>query len=128
MWSEGLPTAIYSATELREIAPRIWFPDHASYVVFETMGESDLSAGRLLVRQRAEYRTQNVTLNPHMPAERFNEPVVPAGTEVAVEDETGRVLGKYTQENAGPPTISREKHQELFDEANNRRKKQGKGF
>jgi hypothetical protein len=116
-WSPALPTALYTAGDLREISPGVWFPHRHWMIAFKKGSETDLAEGRLAVLHRTDYRVQSVKLNPEVPPETFTEFIVPGGTKVEVVDTIGRHVGQLDQEKDGTPTVSREKYQRLVDEA-----------
>jgi hypothetical protein len=122
-WHPVLPTGIYGAGDLRELAPGVWFPHRHWSIVFKRGSEGDLAEGRLAVLHRTDYRVQSVELNPDVPAEKFNEFTVPVGTEITVQDRSGRPIGTFVQETDGTPTISREKYRRLAKDASRETKR-----
>jgi hypothetical protein len=122
-WSSVLPTGLITAGDLREIAPGVWFPYRQWSIAFKKGSEGDLAAGRLAVLHRTDYRVQKVELNPKVPSEKFSEFTVPAGTQISVQNATGRPIGRFVQESMGTPGITRERYRELIEESKNQTEK-----
>jgi hypothetical protein len=100
-FAHGLPEAISTASDWREIAPGVWYPFFDSTDRFDAYGVSALSHGRLVIGWREDLATQTITLKPQVSPSLFTDVVVPQGTEVLVSDAEGNRIGTYPQQTTG---------------------------
>jgi thiol-disulfide isomerase/thioredoxin len=102
-----LPGGISRTTDLREIAPGLWYPFRTTRFAFHHL---DTMQRRLVLTWRRDYEVESVELNPRVENELFQEVTAPAGTKVTVIDDVGKHLGSITQDKDGPLQISPPKY------------------
>ena len=113
-WAPKLPTVQSTATDLREVAPGVWFPYRTQQIRFETWSLVDLSVGRMVMHHRRDKEVLNVSYDQVSADDaRFNGPIVPAGEPVTVSDENGETIGTILQDRPGPLAISDEAYGKL---------------
>lgn len=79
-WSAELPASVATLTNLREIAPGVWYPFQRSFLGFEATGPATSDDARLVVRYRYDDRVKKAALDPEVPPAWFRSLPVDAGT------------------------------------------------
>jgi thiol-disulfide isomerase/thioredoxin len=109
-----IPLEIGRSLDLREIAPGLWYPFRTERALFEVY---DITRRRLVFAWKRTYEVESATVSPHVDNAMFRNVVVPAGTKVAVLDETRGHVGIFEQTNDGVPEISSPRYLTMLSEA-----------
>lgn len=94
MWSEKVPRASGHVTELREIAPGVWFPWHMVYTLHVP---EKVRQGQIVVHETTEYTTDKAELSPRYEISLFRNIPFPDGVRV-YEVRNGEIVNKYWTE------------------------------
>jgi thiol-disulfide isomerase/thioredoxin len=110
-----IPAGIARCDDLREIAPGLWFPFRSAHVAFDDWIPA--AQGRIILSWRRDYAVESARLSPGVADALFHDVVVPAGTRVAVLDESGDFLGTFEQDREGVAEITPARYLSLRAEA-----------
>ena len=117
-----MPTRTGHCEDFREIAPGLWYPVRVTELGLEV--GSHMGQGWLLLNWRRDTTIDSVTLAPRVDEAIFRDVIVPAGAKVQVQDEAGQAVGEFEQADAGIPSITPERYQELVTQMKARVAKQ----
>jgi hypothetical protein len=94
-WKQGAnPADVGTATDVREIAPGVWFPFRVVYDVYDVRLERE--TGKRQVQNRHVYTFGKAELDPHYDISLFRDIPFPDGTSV-YHVENGKIVRKYIQ-------------------------------
>lgn len=112
--SEKLPGGIALVQELREARPGLWFPDRISSVKIRNFESIGTCENRIILSWRENQQIAALDLDPKPEPTLFSEINVPQGTDVAIVDEQGGVIGRRAQPQDGNISVTEEEYQELL--------------
>jgi hypothetical protein len=112
--SAKLPAGIAVVDQLREARPGVWFPVRACRLNLRTAEGTGSSENRIIVRIREDLQLKELNIDPTPEPTLFSEINVPQGTDIAILDERGGVIGRRAQPQDGNMTITEEEYQELL--------------
>jgi beta-lactamase regulating signal transducer with metallopeptidase domain len=114
-WHASLPSGINMVQDLREIGPKVWFPQRAMELAFQKMSREGLVVSRIALQWRRDLTVERMTLQPAVEDRLFSELLVEKGTQVSVNDERSQSIGQYSTTARERLDITLEKLQELRD-------------
>jgi hypothetical protein len=93
--SKLIPVGKSIVSDLREIAPDVWFPYEVVYTAYDSIALRERQRQELGWRER--YTIKNVSLEPRYPINFFRDLKIPDGTYVYHVDENGKIGRSYIQ-------------------------------
>jgi hypothetical protein len=115
-WNAKLPSGIHYVENLREIRPGVWFPFRTVHLSFQRWFRG-LCENRILLQWRREVNVTSLKVDAVVDESLFTSLEVPAGAEVSVCDEEGKVLAKYQQNEPGNLDVTPERVTQMREQA-----------
>ncbi len=110
-----MPRTISRCSELREIAPGLWFPTRVTDL--DLGGGLEVAPEWLLLSSRSDITIESVTLAPKASDAIFRDVIVPMGARVQVIDEDGYYIGQYAPTRSGVASLTTVEYLKLLSTA-----------